>query len=163
MHRAPTGKMLQEKSASVRFFLFKCSLGLSKGVDGWFHAPVSPTLKAKSSGGSSPSLSLCVCRTFHACRRVCVSRVSVRRALRSTDGSEPGEGAVSAGYLVPSANPSAPASGGAASKPGADSSKERMWFINRMISGNLEFNANHSTWLNLESFISVWSFFKNRS
>ncbi|CAB1441677.1 unnamed protein product [Pleuronectes platessa] len=36
------------------------------------------------------------------------------------------EGSVSAGYLSPSANPSAPASGGAVSKPGPDNSEEWM-------------------------------------
>lgn len=44
--------------------------------------------------------------------------------VRLTDGTEPREEAVSAGYLSPSANPGAPASGGAVSKPGLDSSEE---------------------------------------
>lgn len=54
---------------------------------------------------------------------VCVHRVS---SAPLTALNEPGQGAVSAGYLAPSANPSAPASGGAASKPGPDSSEEWM-------------------------------------
>lgn len=59
-----------------------------------------------------------------------MSRMCVRCASRSTDGTEPGEGAaVSAGYLAPPANPSAPASGGAVSKPGPDSSEEWMAFM----------------------------------
>lgn len=70
---------------------------------------------------------------------VYVSRV--RRASRSTDGTEPGEGAVSAGYLAPSANPSAPARGGAASKPGPDRSKERMSFLKSRINGSLGFSV----------------------
>lgn len=56
----------------------------------------------------------------------------MRRASRSTDGTDPGEGALSAGYLAPSANPSAPASGGAVSKPGPDSSEEWMACISYM-------------------------------
>lgn len=54
---------------------------------------------------------------------MCVHRVS---SAPLTALNEPGQGAVSAGYLAPSANPSAPASGGAASKPGPDSSEEWM-------------------------------------
>ncbi len=120
-------------SESFTWFVYRC------GSMSWWqiHAPISPTPKIKVLRWVP------LCRTFHACWRVCVC---VRRASRSTDGSEPGEGAVSAGYLAPSANPSAPASGGAVSKPGPDSSKEWMPSIKYMINGSIGFNVYASHW-----------------
>lgn len=53
------------------------------------------------------------------------------------------EGDVSAGHLAPSANPSAPASGGAVSKPGPDSGEEWMAFITCMTNGSFDAHDNH--------------------
>lgn len=81
----------------------------------------------------SPPVRPCLCHLSRAQCEPCERAPRLASlASRSSDGSEPGEGAVSAGYLVPSTNPSAPASGGAASKPGADSAKEWMSVITEL-------------------------------
>ena len=64
------------------------------------------------------------------CEKQCVHRAS-----RSTAGTEPGEGAVSAGYLLLQPIQVRLQSGGAASKPGPDSGEERMASIAHMING----------------------------
>lgn len=105
-------------------------------------------MKAKSVQ-QSPSL----CRTlFHSCSEreqcVCVHRVS---SAPLTALNEPGQGAVSAGYLAPSANPSAPASGGAASKPGPDRSEE--WML--IFFFQLRILITHSSRLDYETEIRL--------
>lgn len=91
--------------------------------------------------------------------------------VRLTDGTEPGEGAVSAGYLAPSANPSAPASGGDISKPGPDSSEEWKPFIRCMASASLGCGRKKVKWkwlqmysslqLHLNEFKYYWKCFTN--
>lgn len=68
-----------------RFTWFVCRYG---SMSWWqIHAPISPQHQKSKSSGESLS-----CRTFHACRRSVWSRMCVRRASRSTDGTEPGGG-----------------------------------------------------------------------
>lgn len=78
----------------------------------------------------SPSLVAPFTRAGGVCEAVCAC-AAPRAPL--TGLNRGGEGAVSAGYLAPSANPSALASGGAVSKPGPDSGKEWMPPIKQMI------------------------------
>ena len=113
-----------------------------------------------------PLLSLC--RTSQACKRrsVCAcecvwSRVCVRRASRSTAGTEPGEGAVSAGYLLLQPLHVLLQSGGAASKPGPDSGEERMASITHMINGGVRVHWTWQPWKSVTPALStkdLWGF-----